>query len=150
MESKCRVGGHPVHAILVSFPIALFSVSFVFDLVYVWQRDSVLFRFAFYAMSAGYAGAFVAAIPGAVDFFLVVPSRGAAARIAATHAVLALSLLVVYGINLGLRLAAAGKEGALLWVLLGLSAVGVGLLTAAAWFGGELVYRHHIGVWEQG
>lgn len=150
MESKCRVGGHPLHTILVSFPIALLTVSFVFDLAYVWQRDPTWYRVTFYAMAAGYAGAFTAAVPGAVDFFLVIPSRGAAARIAATHAVLALSLLVVYGINLGLRLAAAGKEGALLWVLLGLSAVGVGLLTAAAWFGGELVYRHHIGVCEQG
>lgn len=148
MESKCGIGGHPLHAILVSFPIALLSVSFVFDLGYVWQRDRLWYGFAFYAMAAGYAGALAAAVPGAVDFFLVVPSRGRGLRAAAAHALLGLGLLLLYGVNLGLRLGAPWDAPTNLWLTLGLSAAGVALLTVAAWFGGELVYRHRIGVHE--
>ena len=149
MESKCRVRGHPLHPILVSFPIALFSLSFLFDLAYVWQREPLWYRFAFYEMAAGYAGALAAAVPGAVDFFLVVPSCRKISRAAGAHAVLGLSLLVVYGINLALRIGTPADEATNMWVAVGLSALGLSLLTLAAWFGGELVYRYHIGVSER-
>lgn len=148
MESRCRVAGHPLHAILVSFPVALFTLSFVFDVGYVWQRDPLWSVFALYALAAGYVGAFAAAVPGAVDFFLVVPTRGTVSRTAAAHALMGLSLLVLYGVNLGLRLGIPGGEPTPLWPVIGLSAVGMVLLTLAAWFGGELVYRHRIGVHE--
>lgn len=150
MQSKCRVGGHPLHPILVSFPVALFTTSFLFDLIYLWQHDALWYRVAFYGMAVGYAGALAAAVPGAIDFFLIVPSRRPVSRAAGTHAVLALSLLIVYAINLGLRLGPPASQGPSLWVAVGLSALGLGVLTATAWFGGELVFRYRIGVEEGG
>lgn len=88
-----------------------------------------------------------AVVPGAIDFVLVVPGRGPASRVAALHAVLGLSLLVLYGINLALRLGAPAGAASTLPAV-GLSAGGLGLLALTAWFGGELVYRYRIGVRE--
>lgn len=146
MQSRCRVAGHPLHPILVSFPVALFGASFLFDLIYLWQLDSFWYQLAFYEMALGYAGALVAIVPGAIDFFLVVPGRRPVSRVAGLHAALGLSLLVVYGINLALRLGAPPGAVSRLPPPVLLSAGGLGLLALTAWFGGELVYRYRIGV----
>lgn len=46
-------------------------------------------------MGGGYLTALAAAVPGAIDFFLIVPKQGRVARAASIHALLTLSLLVV-------------------------------------------------------
>lgn len=100
-------------------------------------------------MGGGYLTALAAAVPGAIDFFLIVPKQGRVARAASIHALLALSLLVVYAVNLALRLGRAGGRGGSVWAPLGLSVAGVARLALAAWFGGELVSRYRIGVQER-
>lgn len=134
---------------LVNFPVALFSTALLFDLLYLWQQDELWYRMAFYEMVIGYLGAVAAAGVGSVDFILAVPNERRVYRAAAIHAGLAVVVLLIYGVNLGLRLGATILEGTGLGVAVGLSGLGVGLLALAAWYGGELVYVHRVGVREE-
>lgn len=148
MKSRLQLAGHPLHPMLVQFPIALWSTALLFDLAYLWQRDSLWYWLAYYDMAAGYVGALAAAAAGTVDFFLSVPHEARVYRPAAIHGLLGGGVLLLYTINLVLRLGEAAAEGAALWVVVGLSLAGVALLVLGAWYGGELVYVHRVGVLE--
>src|SRR3954463_3176375 len=67
MYSKARIAGHPIHPMLVAFPLAFYTTTVVTLLVYIGTREAFWFRFAMVASLAGIATAVIAAIPGAVD-----------------------------------------------------------------------------------
>ena len=131
---SARVAGHPVHPMIVPFPIGLWVFSLVADVVYRagWGGPtwSVV---AYYTLVGGLIGALVAAIPGLVDYLTLRDDR--ARRIATIHLVLNLAIVALYVVNLVLRTTRPDAT-ATLW----LSVVGVGLLAVSGWFGGELVY----------
>jgi uncharacterized membrane protein len=67
MSSKARVAGHPIHPMLVAFPLAFYTATVVTLLVYIGTREAFWYRFAMVASLAGIATAVIAAIPGAID-----------------------------------------------------------------------------------
>jgi uncharacterized membrane protein len=67
MYSKARVAGHPIHPMLVAFPLAFYTTTVVTLLVYIGTREAFWFRFAMVASLAGIATSVIAAIPGAID-----------------------------------------------------------------------------------
>jgi uncharacterized membrane protein len=67
MSSKARVAGHPIHPMLVAFPLAFYTTTVVTLLVYIGTREAFWYRFAMVASVAGIATAVIAAIPGAID-----------------------------------------------------------------------------------
>jgi uncharacterized membrane protein len=138
------IAKHPIHPMLVVFPIGLWIFSLVCDLVFLFGPANPLWRdMAFYTMAGGWIGALAAAVPGLIDYFSMSP--GAATRIATTHMTLNLVVVTLYAINLWIRWAGAGAAG---WPV-GLSVLAVLLLAAAGWLGGELVYVHGMGVEEK-
>src|SRR5207237_9717490 len=68
MASPASIAGHPIHPMLIPFPLALWFFSFVADLVYLW-RGNLVWRdwIAFYALLARIIGALAAAVFGIVD-----------------------------------------------------------------------------------
>jgi len=138
------IAKHPIHPMLVVFPIGLWIFSLACDLVYLFGPANPLWRnMAFYTMAGGWIGALAAAVPGLIDYFSM--SQGAAKRIATTHMTLNLVVVTLYAINLWIRWAGDGAAG---WTV-GLSVVAVLLLAATGWLGGELVYVHGMGVEEK-
>ena len=146
VKSRCSIRGHPIHPLLVNFPIALFITALFFDLVYLWQRDPLWYKLSFYNLIIGYLGALAAVMAGAVDFFLVVPDDARVVRPAVIHALLGLTLLVPFGLSLWLQYPRGATESSSLSLAIALSVLGVVMLSLGAWYGGELVYRHRIGV----
>lgn len=141
ISSAIAVAGHPIHAMMVHFPIALVVCTLGVDLLYWWTGDP--FWVAVSAWSAG--GAFLfgvaAAIVGTVEL-LAVP--GIRVRVASwNHATAAMVLLAVAGTNWGLRLTA---PEAVLPHGLGLSILAVIVTGFAGWHGGKLVFDHGIGL----
>lgn len=136
MASPASIAKHPIHPMIVPFPIALWIFSFVSDLIYflgwggpVWQ--DVAFR----SMAGGVIGALLAAIPGFVDFLSL---SGRSKKIAAVHMSLNLTLVILYVINLWIRSGAA-ETGRGPVVLSGIALV---ILFISGWLGGSLVYVH--------
>jgi uncharacterized membrane protein len=143
MSSPASVKGHPLHPMLIVFPIGLWVFSLVADLVYHWDLGSYTWSVvAYYTMAGGIAGALLAAIPGLID--LLSMSDGKAKRIGIAHMVVNLVVVALYVVNLYIR----SRQGHDETIAVALSVVGVGLLSLSGWLGGELVYIYGVAVEE--
>jgi uncharacterized membrane protein len=145
MASPASFQKHPIHPMLVPFPIALWIFSFVCDLVYAFGWGGPIWNdMAFYTMAGGLLGALLAAVPGYLDFRSL--SDPAVRRIGRWHMLINLSVVVLFAINLWLRTVSAPVTA----VPLVLSIVGITLLGVSGWLGGELVYVRGVAVEAQG
>jgi uncharacterized membrane protein len=139
MPMVAKLFGHPIHPMLVVFPLGLWIFSFTCDLIYAWRGTAPWRDVANYTMAGGVVGGLLAAVPGWIDFrAIAAPSLR---RLAWAHMLLNLGLVALFAVNFGIRLRARRGRGLVL-----LSAVGVALLGLSGWLGGELVYVHGIGV----
>jgi uncharacterized membrane protein len=99
LQATANIGGHPIHAMLVQFPIVCFVGAFITDIVY-WRSMSFIWEtFSVWLLTAGLVGAGLAVIAGVVDF--VVDRRIRQLRSAWIHAlgnalVIALSVINVF------------------------------------------------------
>ena len=101
-ESRVAIQNHPLHAMLVAFPIALTMCVLGADLLYWWTGEG------FWPVAAGWAafGAFalgvIAGITGTIELLIVPGIRNRSASW--THFVLAVMLLSILGANWVLRI----------------------------------------------
>ncbi len=145
IESTAAVAGHPLHHMLVPFPIAFLAGAAVTDIAFARTSSAFWAEASYWLILAGLVTALVAAIPGLLDFFTIERAR---VRDGWLH-FLGNGIVVVLAIfNLSLRWTdpAAGAQG----TGLVLSLVIAALLVINGWFGGELAYRHRIGTIDTG
>jgi uncharacterized membrane protein/nitrite reductase/ring-hydroxylating ferredoxin subunit len=136
---------HPLHPLLVHFPIGLFVLSLLLDLAsFAFRSMPNLVRDAFYAILLGIITALIAAVPGFVDY-TDIRSDHPGKRTATAHLTLNLIAVAVYGINLGVRSSSLNEFQTPLGPLV-LSLVGVALLSVSGYLGGRLVYAEGISV----
>jgi uncharacterized membrane protein/nitrite reductase/ring-hydroxylating ferredoxin subunit len=136
---------HPLHPILTHFPIGLFVLSFILDLISLgFPSVPNLARDAFYAIVLGIVTALIAAVPGLVDY-ADIRNDHPGKRTATIHLVLNLAIVAIYGINLGVR-ASTIDEMRTPIVPLVLSVIGLVLLSISGYLGGRLVYDDGIAV----
>jgi uncharacterized membrane protein len=140
MASRASIAGHPIHPMLVVFPIGLWVFSLVADLIYAGNHNEVWRDTAYYAMAGGVIGALAAAIPGAIDLFSMTDRD--TKRIGIIHMTLNLTIVVLFLINLWWRTQVASEAVGPVW----LSIISVGLLLVSGWLGGEMVYVRGAGV----
>ena len=150
MASKASIGGHPIHPMLIPFPIGLLVFSLIADLIYLWRGNPVWENYiAFYTLLGGIIGAAAAAIPGLIDWATL--TDGAAVKVANWHARVNITGLVIFIASFYLRTTNGAKWIAGLPSLpIILSIVGVIGLTIAGYLGGELVFRHRVAVTASG
>lgn len=143
MRSKASIQGHPIHPILVSFPIAMWVGGFIFELLGVKWPNPGLWAAGFYSVIAGCIGAAMAAVPGLLDWMFSVPPDSSAKRRGLIHGGLnTLNLLLFIYVAYRLGSPSTQADGVTLVVM----GVGVAILSVAGWLGGTLVYRNHIGI----
>ncbi len=145
-HSTARVAGHPLHPMIVPFPIAFFIATLATDLVYAGTGDVAWARGSMWLLGAGIAMALLAAVLGFTDF--MGERRIRRLRHAWFHMVGNLVAVVLAVINFGVR-AQEGPEAAASAAGLGLSIVVAALLLFNGWMGWELVYHHHVGVFDE-
>ena len=142
MESKVKFAGHPVHPMLIVFPLGLLSTAVIFDIIYLISGNSQWTVVAYYMIGAGIIGGAAAAVFGTLDWVAI--PRGTRARsIGLWHGA---GNAVVLGLFILSWLLRRGTPeipptGA---IVAGLSGVVIALATA--WLGGELVDRLAVGV----
>jgi uncharacterized membrane protein len=78
MESKAKFAGHPVHPMLIVFPLGLLSTAVIFDIIYLISGPPQWTVVAYYMIGAGIIGGVAAAIFGWVDWIAI--PRGTRAR----------------------------------------------------------------------
>ena len=144
MKSKASIAGHPIHPMLIPFPLALWATSFVVDVLFYFLRHPTLLVIAKFMIAAGCIGAIAAAIPGIIDWLSI--RNGDVKKVANWHARLNIAALVVFAISLFLRLGSYSElVGRKLTIPFLLSLVGVILISISGWLGGELAFRYGVG-----
>lgn len=151
MKSNVIVARHPLHPMLIPIPITGFLLALLGDIAYVATGAPFWYLFSAWTMAIGLIGALLAAVPGMIDYFTIASRGPREVRDHATwHMALNLSVVVLFLVNLGMRVFFNASVAPLLGWAVGLTAVGNAILLYSGWLGGELVYRHRIGVEERG
>lgn len=143
MRSYAHFRSHPLHPMLIPFPLALLVGGFAADVGAILFDNADLRVVAWYAIAAGILMGLVAAVPGLLDYARTVPPDSSAKKRATKHMIVNVSSLVCFALAWWLR----GGPGVVPDLpLLVLEALGVVLLSFGGWMGGTLVYRNQIGV----
>src|SRR6185437_5082739 len=93
---KVRVLGHPLHPILVAFPIAFAVGTVVSDSVAAWLRSPNWYFTGLVLTVGAWSSGLLAALPGVVDYRKIVPVTGPARRIAAAHMLLNFCIVLLF------------------------------------------------------
>ena len=142
MESRAKLFGHPIHPMLIPFPLGLLGMAVVFDLIALGNDSENLARAADFMVAAGIITGLLAAVFGAIDW-LAVPGGTRAKRVGAAHGLGNVLVVVLFAAAWLLR---RDEPEAPSGVVVGLELVGVLGALATGWLGGELVDRLGIGV----
>ena len=146
MKSRLQFAGHPIHAMMVGFPIGLYTATLACDGLYLLLHDPFWFRMAYWMLVFGFVSHLGAAATGLPDFFAILKERTEARRPAQTHLIFGIGLLIVQGLNLAVRNGGELPHGGSVAFPVIINLIGASLTGVQGWYGGELVYRHHIGI----
>jgi len=140
--SRMAISGHPIHPVLIHFPVAALMALVATDLAYLWTEDFFWARAGLWLAGVGALGGWVSGMAGLVD--LVTVPRIRRLITAWCHAILAVMLLSLASFNWLLRYDAVA-DNIMPWGLF-VSLVSAGLIAATGYLGGRLVYEYAVGV----
>jgi uncharacterized membrane protein len=143
MESRIKFLGHPVHPMLIVYPLGLLSAAVIFDVLYLATNNADLATFSFWAIAAGLVGGLAAAIFGLIDW-MPLPKGTRARRIGAFHGGGNLIVVLLFAVSFLMRTNGAAYLPDTLPFIVALLGAVIALVTA--WLGGELVYRLRVAV----
>lgn len=144
--SKARIAGHPIHPMLVHFPITLFLAGLVSLFIYAGSAELFWYRVSYIALLAGAVTATLAAVVGSIDLFGGIPANSPARKTGLKHMglnVIALALFTVAGILMFQSLDDGGELA--VNTPLALSVIGAIVLGVSGTLGSKLAYKHHVG-----
>jgi uncharacterized membrane protein len=142
MESRAKLLGHPVHQMLIVFPLGLLAMAVIFDLFAIGLANGYWSDIAYWMIAAGVVTGLLAAPFGFVDW-LAIPAGTRAKRIGAVHGVGNVVVVLLFAASWLFRGDAPTAPPGL---ALALSFAGGGLALFTGWLGGELVDRLAVGV----
>lgn len=144
MEARARILGHPIHQMLIVFPLGLLATSFFFDLAsrFLPTQAAGLAHASFLMIAAGVVGGLAAAVFGLIDW-LAIPAGTRAKAIGMWHGGANVIVVGLFAASWLLRRPAPGAPPMAAIVLSGVAMV---LALVAGWLGGELVNRLGVGI----
>jgi uncharacterized membrane protein len=145
MYSKVKIGGHPVHPMLVAYPVAFYTATLACYIVYSLNQNPFWFKVAVVATIAGAVTAAVAAIPGFIDW-LFIPSDSRAKKTGLFHMLCNVLALACFTVTAFLECPKWNDSNPALGIAIPLTAIGFALTLAAGFLGWTLVQKHHVGV----
>ncbi len=146
MASPASIGGHPVHPMIIPFPIALWVFSVVADVIYLWRGNPVWRDYiAFYTLLGGIIGGAAAAVPGIIDWLSLTDKT--VVKLANWHARLNVIALLLFAGSFYLRTSSGSSMVSDNHTIpFALSVLGVILISISGWLGGEMVFKHGVAV----
>lgn len=141
IKSRAAIAGHPLHPVMIHFPVAALIALVASDLGYLYSSDPFWARASLWLAGVGAFGGWIASIAGVIDLFTVRDIR----RLITgwCHAIIAVMMLSLASLNWLLRL---GTPDDLLPWGLTLSLLTAVMIAVAGLLGGQLVYEHAVGV----
>jgi uncharacterized membrane protein len=142
LQGKANFRGHPLHLILISFPVAFWTGALFIDGVGAWLHDAFWFRMSVVLIAMGTAVSLPAALCGYIDYRTVRLSRKARS-IATAHMLWSFATMALFGVALYLRAAVWSAP----WGI-ALTAAGGLVLLVGGYLGSELANRFRVGILE--
>ena len=142
MESKAKLFGHPVHQMLIVFPLGLLATALAFDALTLATANGYWSELAYWMIAAGVVTGLLAAPFGFIDW-LAIPAGTRAKRIGAVHGAGNVVVVLLYAFSWLTRSGAPAAPPALAYIV---AFAGGALALCTGWLGGELVDRLAIGV----
>jgi uncharacterized membrane protein len=142
MESRAKLLGHPIHPMLIVFPLGLLGMAVIFDIIRLIFGTTELAPASYYMIAAGIITGLLAAVFGLVDW-LAIPARTRAKSVGAWHGIGNVVIVVLFAVSWWLRRGDPVNPSTLAFVL---GLIGLGLALVTGWLGGELVDRLGVGV----
>ena len=142
MESRAKLLGHPIHQMLIVFPLGLLAMALVFDVIHLVSGNGYWSEISFWMIAAGVVTGLLAAPFGFIDW-LAIPAGSRAKRVGALHGVGNVVVVLLYAASWLVRSNAPATPIALAYIL---AFAGGGLALFTGWLGGELVDRLAVGV----
>lgn len=142
MEARAKILGHPIHQMLIPFPLGVLGMAVIFDIIAMVTELDALFTASYYMIAAGVISGLIAAVFGLIDF-LGIPSGTRAKRVGALHGIGNVVVVVLFA---GSWLMRRDSPSAPDTIALGLAIAGFALAGVTGWLGGELVDRLSVGV----
>jgi uncharacterized membrane protein len=141
-KSTAQIAGHPIHPMLIPFPIAGFVATFLADIGLALTGDVFWYRMGLWLLGGALVFAALAAVAGLVDVFGDIQIRNL--NDAWLHAGGNIIAVLLELLNFYLRYSGgpSSASGIGLW----LSLFTVLILLFTGWKGWEMVYKHHVGV----
>jgi uncharacterized membrane protein len=143
MESRAKFLGHPVHPMLIVFPLGLFIAAVVFDALYLWRGSPTFATVAYWNIAGGILGGLLAAVFGLIDW-LAIPAGTRAKRIGLLHGGSNVVVVLIFAFVWLARGDVLDTAPTTTLFLLEIVALGLG--SVGGWLGGELVDRLGVGV----
>ncbi|HEU4415441.1 MAG TPA: DUF2231 domain-containing protein [Candidatus Angelobacter sp.] len=137
-----KIAGHPVHPMLIVFPLGLLATAVIFDIITMGTSDGKWSSMAWYMIAAGIIGGLLAAVFGLIDW-IGIPSNTRAKAVGLWHGGLNVLVVLLFAGSWLLRRPEPASPSSL---ALALSFAAVVIAMIAGWFGGELVDRLGVGV----
>ena len=142
-KSTAQIGGHPLHPMLIPFPITCLVGAFVTDLIFLNTGDRGFATASHWLIGFGIGTALLAATFGMIDY--MGDDRIRRLGVALQHMLANVTAVVISVINFAIRLDDPGDIASLGVIL---SGVVVLILLYSGWLGGHMVYRHRVAVQE--
>jgi uncharacterized membrane protein len=142
MKARATALGHPIHPMLIAFPLGLFPVAVIFDITHWYTQNGRWADISFWLIAAGIIGGLLAAVFGFTDW-LKIPAGTRAKAIGLLHGVVNVVVVGLFIVSWLLRRPNPSAPGTL-EIALGIIAVLLALFSG--WLGGELVFRLNMGV----
>jgi uncharacterized membrane protein len=142
MESRAKLLGHPIHQMLIVFPLGLLAMAVIFDVLALAFGDGYWSEVAYWMIAAGVVTGLLAAPFGAIDWFAIPPGTRAK-RIGAIHGIGNVVVVLLFALSWLMRSDAPRMPE---MAALALSFAGGFLALFTGWLGGELVDRLAVGV----
>jgi uncharacterized membrane protein len=142
MQGKATFRGHPLHLMLVSFPVAFWTGALGTDIAGVVTSDPFWWRMSVTLIAMGTATGALASLFGYIDY-ATVPMNARARSVATIHLWTSLATLALYAGALALRLHAFASFAGT-----ALSTAGALVLLVGGYYGSELANRYRVGIAE--
>lgn len=142
MEARAKLLGHPVHQMLVVFPLGLLAGSVVFDIVYLIRGEARWADLAYWCILFGLISGVIAAVFGVLDWSKI-PKQTRAQRIGLMHGIGNMIVIAIFIVSFAMRAPNPTEPGMAAIIL---SFIAFALAGVTGWLGGELVDRLGVGV----
>lgn len=147
MYSKTSIKGHPIHPMLVSFPMTFYVVTFVGLCVYNFMDVGIFwYQLAYFANIAAIATALLAAIPGFVDWAIGIPNKTKAKKDGLIHMTFAFVTLGLFVINAYIMSGTWSQPLPSLGLSLVLTGLGCLVLVGVGFYGWNMISVHKVGI----